>query len=406
MKRTFSLWLGLTTMAGLLALPLAPAQAPAPEKMGKIHGRVLNPTGQPQGGGTVSLSTDGGATLKYSFPVQSTGDFSGEAQQGTYTLVYRAPDTPAGKMVDSIRGVKIIAGQDIEQNDDMSRQEFIDQMSPEEKKQLEQLRKENSEALKANALINQLNADLKVVTQDKKDIDASSATAAQQLGANASKSDIAAKTEEIKTAKYTDIESLMTKDTGLKPDESLLWNNLAFGQAGLKKYDDAITSFKKALDLETASKKPRGAVIGQAQAGMGEIYARTGKIQEANTAFDAAAKADPPNAELYLRNQAIIFFQQGDSAAQVAAADDAIKTDTNQSDPNLAIVYYVKGQGLIANATVDPKTNRILLPPDCAAAYQKYLELAPNGQFATEVEGILQQAGEKVAVSSKPPKGK
>ncbi|MGD0155068.1 MAG: hypothetical protein ABSB50_03150 [Terracidiphilus sp.] len=406
MKRTFSLWLGLTTMAGLLALPLAPAQAPAPEKMGKIHGRVLNPTGQPQGGGTVSLSTDGGATLKYSFPVQSTGDFSGEAQQGTYTLVYRAPDTPAGKMVDSIRGVKIIAGQDIEQNDDMSRQEFIDQMSPEEKKQLEQLRKENSEALKANALINQLNADLKVVTQDKKDIDASSATAAQQLGANASKSDIAAKTEEIKTAKYTDIESLMTKDTGLKPDESLLWNNLAFGQAGLKKYDDAITSFKKALDLETASKKPRGAVIGQAQAGMGEIYARTGKIQEANTAFDAAAKADPPNAELYLRNQAIIFFQQGDSAAQVAAADDAIKTDTNQSDPNLAIVYYVKGQGLIANATVDPKTNHILLPPDCAAAYQKYLELAPNGQFATEVEGILQQAGEKVAVSSKPPKGK
>jgi tetratricopeptide (TPR) repeat protein len=279
-------------------------------------------------------------------------------------------------------------------------------MSPEEKKQLEQLRKENSEALKANALINQLNADLKVVTQDKKDIDASSATAAQQLGANASKSDIAAKTEEIKTAKYTDIESLMTKDTGLKPDESLLWNNLAFGQAGLKKYDDAITSFKKALDLETASKKPRGAVIGQAQAGMGEIYARTGKIQEANTAFDAAAKADPPNAELYLRNQAIIFFQQGDSAAQVAAADDAIKTDTNQSDPNLAIVYYVKGQGLIANATVDPKTNHILLPPDCAAAYQKYLELAPNGQFATEVEGILQQAGEKVAVSSKPPKGK
>jgi tetratricopeptide (TPR) repeat protein len=406
MKRTFSLWLGLTTMAGLLALPLAPAQAPAPEKMGKIHGRVMNPTGQPQGGGTVSLSTDGGVTLKYTFPVQSTGDFSGEAQQGTYMLVYRAPDTPEGKMVDSVRGVKIIAGQDIEQNDDMSRQEFIDQMSPEEKKQLEQLRKENSEALKANALINQLNADLKVVTQDKKDIDASSATAAQQLGANASKADIAAKTGEIKTAKYTDIESLMTKDTGLKPDESLLWNNLAFGQAGLKKYDDAITSFKKALDLETASKKPRGAVIGQAQAGMGEIYARTGKIQEANTAFDAAAKADPPNAELYLRNQAIIFFQQGDSAAQVAAADDAIKTDTNQSDPNLAIVYYVKGQGLIANATVDPKTNRILLPPDCAAAYQKYLELAPNGQFATEVEGILQQAGEKVAVSSKPPKGK
>lgn len=408
MKRTFSLWLGLTAMAGLLASSLAPAQAPnvPPEKMGKIHGRVINPTGEPQGGGTVGLSTDGGATLKFSFPVSSTGDYSGEAQQGTYTLVYRAPDTPEGKMVDSIRGIKIIAGQDLEQNDDMSRQEYIDNMSAEEKKQLEQLKKENSEALKANALINQLNADLKVITQDKKDIDGASAAAAQQLGAKASKADLEAKTEEIKTAKYTDIDSVMTKDTGLKPDEALLWNNLGYGQAGLKKYDDAITSYKKALDLETASKKPRGGVIGQAQAGLGEIYARTGKVQEANAAFDAAAKADPANAELYLKNQAIIFFQQGNGAAQVAAADDAIKTDPNPSDPALAIVYYIKGQGLIANATVDPKTNRIVLPPDCTAAYQKYLELAPNGQFATDVEGILQQAGEKVSSSYKAPKGK
>ena len=37
-------------------------------------------------------------------------------------------------MVDSIRGVKIVEGQDIEQNLDMSRQEYIDKMSPEEKK--------------------------------------------------------------------------------------------------------------------------------------------------------------------------------------------------------------------------------------------------------------------------------
>ena len=74
----------------------------------------------------------------------------------------------------------------------------------------------------------------------------------------------------------------------------------------------------------------------------------------------------------------------------MAAADEAIKVD-----PNQAILYYIKGQGLIANATVDPKTNRIVLPPDCTAAYQKYLDLAPTGPFAQEVAGILQQAGEK-----------
>ena len=43
----------------------------------------------------------------------------------------------------------------------------------------------------------------------------------------------------------------------LKPDEALLWINLGYRTGGPQKYDDAITSYKKALDLENASKKPR-----------------------------------------------------------------------------------------------------------------------------------------------------
>ncbi len=394
MKHTVSRWLGLTAMVGLLALalPSVRAQQTAPDdKMGKIHGRVINPTGQPQGGGKVGLSTDGGHTLLFTFPVDSTGSFAGEAKPGTYELVYLAPDTPAGQMVDSVRGIKIIAGQDIEQDDDMSRQEFIDKMTPDQKKQLDDLKKVNADALKANALIANLNADLKVVGQDKKDIDTAGATATQTLGANASKTDIAAKMDEIKTAKFTDIQSLMTKDTTAKPDEALLWNNLGYAQAGLKNYDDAITSYKKALDLETASKKPRMPVIGSANEGLGEIYARTGKVPEANAAFDAAAKADPASAPIYLKNEAVIFYQENNNAAEAAAADEAIKID-----PTNALLYYIKGQGLIANATVDPKNpSKIVLPPDCVAAYQKYLELAPNGPYAGEVAGILQQAGIK-----------
>jgi tetratricopeptide (TPR) repeat protein len=392
MKRTFSRWLGLTA-AGLLALALAPGHSqPAPAATtGKIHGRVINPTGQPQGGGTVNLSTDGGVTLKFSFPVDDSGNYTGEAPAGTYMVVYRAADTPAGKMVDSIRGVKIVAGEDTAQDVDMSRQEYIDKMTPEEKKQLEDLKKQNADALKANVLINQLNADLKIVNQDKRDIDNASTLAMQALGGTPSKTDLASKITEIRTAKYTDIVSLATKDTGLKPDEALLWNQLGYGEAGLKHYDEAITAYKKAVDLETASKKPRLPVIGQAQAGLGECYARTGKVPEANAAFDAAAKADPGNAQLYLKNQAIIFFQEGNATAQAAAADDAIKADPNPNDPNLAILYYIKGQGLIMNATVDAKGHYVL-PPDCMAAYKKYLELAPHGQFASDVSGILAQA--------------
>ncbi len=385
MKRTLSLWLRFAA-AGFLALALTPVHADSAAKMGKIHGKVINPTGQPQAGGTVSLSTDGGSTLKYTFNVDDAGNYTGEAPQGTYMVIYRQADTPAGQEVDSFRGIKIEAGQDTTQDFDMSRQEFIDKMPAEDRKKLQALKQKNSEALKANAVIAQLNADLKTIAQDRQDID--HATDAS-----------------IKTAKFNDIVSLMSKDSELKPDEALLWVQLGYGQTGLKKYDDATTSYKKALDLESASKKPRASVLGQANSGLGEIYARSGKVPEANAAFDASAKADPPNAQLYLRNQAVIFFQENNPAAQAAAADIAIKADPNPNDTGLALMYYLKGQGLVINATVD-SSNHFVLPPGCGEAYHKYLELAPDGQFAGEVASILQQAGEKVSSSYTAPKKK
>ena len=390
MKRTLSLCLGLFALAFLPAIAQQPAPAPAAGATGKIHGQVLNPTGQPQANGTVTVSTDGQAS-KLDMPVGPDGNFSGEIAAGTYFLIYRAPDTPKGQMVDEVRGVKVVAGEDTAANVDMSRPEFLEKMSPDQRKQLEEIKKANAEAFKANNVINHLNADLKAVGTDKHDIDMAAQTAQQQLGATAAKADIEAKATEIKTAKYTDIESMMTKDTEAKPDEAILWTNLAFAQFGLKKNDEAIANYKKSLDLETASKKPRGEVIGAANAGLGEVYARTGKTDDANKAYDAAAAADPQRAAVYLKNEAIIFFQQGNATAQAAAAEKAIA-----ANPSDALLYYIKGQALVANATIDPKTNRIVLPDDCTAAYQKYLELAPQGSFAGEVAGILQQAGQKV----------
>jgi hypothetical protein len=80
----------------------------------------------------------------------------------------------------------------------------------------------------------------------------------------------------------------------------------------------------------------------------------------------------------------------------VAAANEAILVD-----PSQALLYYLKGQGLIQKSTFDPKTKMIILPPGCAEAYQKYLELAPTGTYAAEVQGILQQAGQKIDSSFK-----
>jgi tetratricopeptide (TPR) repeat protein len=282
----------------------------------------------------------------------------------------------------------------------MSRKEFIDKMPEDQKKQLEELRKHNAVALQANEIIKNLNADLRTVGLDIKDADSARQTAIQTLGATASKADIDAKEAEIKKAKYSDIETLMLKDSAAKPDASVLWAQLGLGQLGLAKYDEAEPTFKKVLELEAVAKKPNIGIQGAANAGLGEIYARAGKVPEANAAYDAAAKVNPTQAGFYLKNEAVIFSKIGNADAQVAAADEAIKVD-----PTQAILYYLKGQGLIVKATVDA-SGKYVLPAGCAEAYQKYLELAPSGLFAADAKGILAQSTQKVDNSYKADKKK
>jgi tetratricopeptide (TPR) repeat protein len=226
---------------------------------------------------------------------------------------------------------------------------------------------------------------------------------------------------------YEDAEARMHHVTSVKPELIYPWIELGLAQLGLKKYDEAEASFKVALGADPASLKlahsedfyqqDRGTQVsrntashdvvaaqkrtpdieGICNASLGEIYIRQNKIPEAKDAFDKAVKANPTQAALYLRNEATFFFQVGNGPEQVAAADKAIAID-----PTRAILYYFKGQGLTGQATVDPKTQKLTLPPGCADAYQKYLQLEPNGQFAPEAKGVLTAAG--VSTPGKPGK--
>ncbi len=405
MKRNLSLWLGVLAFSLVPSLAQQPEQQPA-VPMGKVHGHLINPTGAPQSGGAVNFMqitrAASGPGLspqtadRGNFKVSDQGDYTGEVPAGTYIVIYRTDGMTPDKQADRQDSVTVAPNADTAVDFDMSRPEYINKLPPEEQKQLDEIRQKNSAALKANEVIKGLNADLKTVTQDVHDADSASATAEQQLGASAAKADIQAKANDIRTAKYTEIESLMTKDATAKPDASVLWAQLGLAQNGLKKYDDALVSYKKALDVDLASKKPNPAIQGMANAGIGEALARQGKVAEANAAYDAAAKANPSQGAFYLRNEAVIFFQQGNQDAQVAVANEAI-----QLNPNDALLYYLKGQGLVSKATIDPKTQRIVLPPECAEAYQKYLELAPTGPYAADAKGILDQAGQKITSSFK-----
>jgi len=368
MKLKFLLSLSIAALMSVSVLAQAPA--PAAGTTGKFHGHVTDPTGIPKTAGTVSLSTDGGHTTKYTFNVGPNGEFTGvDVAPGTYSLVLKLPDTPEGKFVDMIDGVKIVAGVDLLQDIDMSRKEYLDKMTPEQRKQVEEFRKKNAEVMKTNSMIKTLNADLqaaRVANHDKK---------------------------------FDESEALMLKDTALKPDGELLWYELGMAQLGLKKWDDCSATMKKVLDLETTAKKPSMELQAGAHAALGEVYARTNKAPDAATEYDTAAKLNPTKSGFYYANETVVFQNVGNGEAQAAAADKAIA-----ADPKNPIPFYLKGQALAAKITVDAKTGAYVLPPGMVEAYQTYLQLAPTGTYAAEVQAVLAETTKTTKSTYKAPK--
>ncbi|HZU10921.1 MAG TPA: carboxypeptidase regulatory-like domain-containing protein, partial [Pseudacidobacterium sp.] len=300
--RKMKLWLAL---AIAVCLPVF-----AQEQTGKIHGHIQDPAGVAVTDGIVTLSNDGGKTAKYTFKADANGDYKGDGiAPGTYTVSLRRPDTPPDKVLDQFQNVKITAGEDTAQDFDMTRQDYISKLSPEQRKQLEALKKQNAEAMKENAVIKNLNADLQKAREDNKN------------------------------KNYAEAEQLMQKDTQAKPDASVLWLELGTAQAGEKKWPDAETSLKKAIELDSQSKKPNPEIQAAANNSLGEVLANQGKIQDAQAAYEAAAKINPAQAGMYYSNEAIVMSRTGQSDATVAAADKAIA-----ADPNKPIPYYLKGQ--------------------------------------------------------------
>jgi tetratricopeptide (TPR) repeat protein len=353
MRTKLILWLAGVTLA------LVPALAAAQDaNLASIHGHVQDPANAPIANAQVMLSTDGKTPL-FTFNTDQNGDYKGSGiKPGTY---YVTLSSSPGKAIDRFDNVKFTAGTDTPQDFDLSRAEYVDKLPPDQKKALEEAKKKNAEINKENQNVGKLNDLLKQARAD-----------------NAAK-------------KYDDAATAMQQATTLKPDAAVLWLELGIAQTGQKKYDDAAVSLKKALDLDTNSKKPNPDVEAADNNALGEVYANTNKIPDATAAYDAAAKLQPANAGMFYTNETIVLSRAGQTDATIAAADKAIA-----ADPTKPIPYYLKGQALISKATVDPKTQKIVAPPGTADAYNKYLELAPNGPMAPEAKSILAEIGEKV----------
>ncbi len=380
--RTAALSLALSATAvtmGALGTGTGFAQAPATQA-GSVQGAINNPAGQPVKEGAVKFTTDRSTQddkvrkYQYTFPVSADGTFKADGiAPGDYVLFYQVND----KTLDYVEHVVIKAGDNLTVNDDMSRQDYLSKMSPEQRKQVEEFKKKNAEVVNANKTVANLNTLLTKARDEQKAKNFDAAVADMQQA------------------------------TTQKPDEAVLWlelGNAQFGQAGAEKdatkktqgLKDSAASYQKAVDTNTASKKPNPQFAGAAYNGIGQAQGKMNQVKEAGDAYDKAAAAEPAKAGMYYFNEAVTLNNAGNSEAAGVAADKAVAADPTKAD-----AYYIKGQALVGKSTTDAKSGKIVPPPGCIEAYSKYLELAPNGQFAPAVKEVMAAFDEKVVSSYK-----
>ena len=355
-----------------------------------IHGHITNAAGMPVNKGEVRLTTDRTSDAKdrkyqYKFPIEPTGDYKGTGiVPGNYVVFVFQDD----KSMDFNESVVFANGDDKQVDFDMSRADYIAKMSPEDKKALEEYKKKNAEIVQNNAKVQNLNALLLQARADNK------------------------------AGNYDAAMTAMQQATASKPDEAILWIALGDAQQGsadaaakaakaagtpatdpaiMQKYTDAATSYKKAVDLNAASKKPVADVTGVGYSQLGQVYAKQGNAKDAADAYDQAAKAAPASAGSYYYNEAVTLYKAQKMPEAAAAADKAIAADPKKAD-----AYYIKVEALAPGITTN--AGKYVAPPGLVDAANSYLELAPTGAYAAEMKGLLGELGEQVKSGFKAPK--
>lgn len=150
----------------------------------------------------------------------------------------------------------------------------------------------------------------------------------------------------------------------------------AYDSAGM--FAEASASYEKAIAL-----RPTEAGY---YMGWGTALARLGKVEEAGATCDKAAAIDKTMSSNCWRNIGIVLY----NASKLKDAVGPLRKAT-ELDPNYADTWYLLGASLVAAMDYKKEGEKFItvVQPGTAEAYQKYLELAPNGRYAGDAKASL-----------------
>jgi tetratricopeptide (TPR) repeat protein len=355
-----------SALATLLAFGLASFATPraAAQSDGKITGSIIDFDGKPWAGLAVKSKSEQGTVQETKTDDAGKFQFVG-LKNGKYTLTVQPPE-----MKEPFTIAVEVHGADAPPVN-LNFKEILEKQNPEaaaeyKKRQEAQQKftgmKEHFQ--KAVALLEQertAKAEVSKAPADQRD-------AAKQKVVDLSNQAIAEFQEAQKAAPEKD------------PNMHLFWARMgeAYDLAG--RNDDAINAYQQAVTL-----KPDNAGYYN---NLGNVLARTGKIDEARAAYTKSAELDPPGAALAWRNFGISLYQ----AQRMTEAVEPLKK-ASDIDPKNAQTWYLLGACLVASADYKQVGDKmqVTLKPGTVEAYQKAIDLDPNGTWGKQAKEGLDQ---------------
>ena len=360
MKSFHKSWLLAAILVAALASVLAPGAA---AQLGSISGTILSMEGKPWPEVTMRAVSDQGA--KQEAKTDSAGNYSFQGlRAGIYTVFVLFPP-PNDKQAPYQAGqVKVTSGEtakiDINFKDVLAKQGAAAQ---------EQVKKNEEAKNKIEGLKAHFNAGNALIDQEKQaKSDLAKAPADQRDAAKQKLADLGDQAvKEFQEA---------AKNLGEKDNNAhLVWFKMGEAYETANRYDDAAQSYQQAI---TAKPDVPGYYNN-----LGNSLAKAGKIEEAKAAYTKSAELDPPNAATAWRNFGISLY----NANRLADAIEPLQKAT-ELDPKNAQSWYLLGASLLMKMTAKTVGNKteVQLAPGTVEAYEKAVELDPNGTWGQQAK--------------------
>lgn len=164
----------------------------------------------------------------------------------------------------------------------------------------------------------------------------------------------------------------------LAPEHAPAWARLAEVHAAQEKHEAAIEGFKKAVTLS-----PGEAAF---HAGLAASYAATDRPDIAVDEYRNAARLDPKSKTVYLFGAAAVLTNAGKRKEAIALFAEVLEAEPENS----AALYYKAVNELVL---WDSGGRKGSVPQSALAGLQRYLELAPDGDFAADCRQKLAALG-------------